>query len=172
MQCRTWTVHSRESAQPGINPGLLIFAHIQFCHLHHRYLFNSVVELPVLALVFQKFRIIESGHNYQKCASKIKLKNVNQKRMATARRLIFFWNFSRHPLLIWLHYFFHHYKTLKAVATATAPIVLLTPANFYHFQRRKFNFQPLSFTSETLSKKLAETKNIARANVKKIKAKK
>jgi hypothetical protein len=33
-------------------------------------------------------------------ASKIKLKNVNKKRMATARRLIFFWNFSRHPLLI------------------------------------------------------------------------
>jgi hypothetical protein len=32
-------------------------------------------------------------------ASKIKLKNVNKKRMATARRLIF-WNFSRHPLLI------------------------------------------------------------------------
>ncbi len=25
--------------------------------------------------------------------------------MATARRLIFFWNFSRHPLLIWLLFF-------------------------------------------------------------------
>jgi hypothetical protein len=34
-------------------------------------------------------------------ASKIKLKNVNKKRMATARRIIFF-NFSRHPLLITL----------------------------------------------------------------------
>jgi hypothetical protein len=56
------------------------------------------------------------------------------------------------------------------VATATAAIVLLTPANFYYFQRRKFNFQPLSFF-ETLGKKLAETK-IARTNVKKIKAKK
>ncbi len=55
----------------------------------------------------------------------------------------FFWNFSRHPLLIWLHCFFHHCKTLKAVATATAAIVLLTPANFYHFRRPKFNFQPL-----------------------------
>ncbi len=33
-------------------------------------------------------------------ASKIKLKNVNKKRMATSRRLIFFWNFSRHPMLI------------------------------------------------------------------------
>jgi hypothetical protein len=79
-------------------------------------------------------------------ASKIKLKNVNEKRMATARRLIFFWNFSRHPLLIWLHYCFHHCKTLKAVATA---IVVLTPANFYHFRRPKFNFQPLSFTCRT-----------------------
>jgi hypothetical protein len=58
------------------------------------------------------------------------------------------------------------------VATATAAIVLLTPANFYHFQRQKFKFQPLSFTFETFSKKLAETKIVARINVKKIKAKK
>jgi len=49
-------------------------------------------------------------------------------------------------------------------------IVLLTPANFYHLQRRKFNFQPLSFTFETFGKKLAETKIVARVNVKKIKA--
>ncbi len=51
-------------------------------------------------------------------------------------------------------------------------IVLLTPANFYHFQRGKFYFQPLSFTFETFGKKLAETNIIARVNVKKIKAKK
>jgi hypothetical protein len=57
------------------------------------------------------------------------------------------------------------------VATATAAIVMLTPANFYHFQRRKFNFQPLSFTLETFGKKLAETKIVASANVKTIKAK-
>jgi hypothetical protein len=55
---------------------------------------------------------------------------------------------------------------------ATAAIVLLTPANFYHFQRRKFNFQPLSSTFETFGEKLAETKIVARVNVKKIKAKK
>jgi hypothetical protein len=68
--------------------------------------------------------------------------------------------------------FFHHYKTLKAVATATATvaIVVLTPGNFYHFRRPKFDFQPLSFTFETFGKKLAETN--ARVNVKKIKAKK
>ena len=63
---------------------------------------------------------------------------------------------------------FHHYKTMKAVAMA---IVVLTPANFYHFLRPKFNFQPLSFTFETFGKKLAETKFIARINAKKIKAK-
>jgi hypothetical protein len=58
------------------------------------------------------------------------------------------------------------------VATATAAIVLLTPANFYHFRRPKFNFQPLSFTFETFGKKLEETKIVARDNGKKIKAKK
>jgi hypothetical protein len=55
---------------------------------------------------------------------------------------------------------------------ATAAIVLLTPANFYHFRRPKFNFQLLSFTFETFGKKLAEIKIVARVNVKKIKAKK
>ncbi len=68
--------------------------------------------------------------------------------------------------------FFYCYKTLKAVATVTVAIVLLTPANFYHFQRQKFNLQPLSFTFEAFGKKLAETKIVARVNVKKIKAKK
>jgi hypothetical protein len=58
------------------------------------------------------------------------------------------------------------------VATATAGIVLLTPANFYHFCRAKLNFQPVSFTFETFGKKLAETKIVARVNLKKIKAKK
>jgi hypothetical protein len=51
-----------------------------------------------------------------------------------------------------------------AVATATAAIVVLTPANFYHFQRPKLNFQPLSFIFETFGKKLAETKIVARIN--------
>jgi hypothetical protein len=68
--------------------------------------------------------------------------------------------------------FFHHDKTLKAVARATEAIVVLTPANFYHFRGPKFNFQPLSFTFETFGKKLAETKIIAWVNGKKIKAKK
>jgi hypothetical protein len=50
-------------------------------------------------------------------------------------------------------------KQKKAVATVTAAIVVLTPANFYHFRRQKFNFQPLSFTFETFGKKLAKKKN-------------
>jgi hypothetical protein len=58
------------------------------------------------------------------------------------------------------------------VATATAAIVVLTPANFYHFRRPKFNFQLLSFTFETFGKKLAETKIGGRVYVKKIIAKK
>ena len=33
--------------------------------------------------------------------------------------------------------------TSAAVVTVTAVIVVLTPANFYHFRRPKFNFQPL-----------------------------
>jgi hypothetical protein len=57
------------------------------------------------------------------------------------------------------------------VATATAAKVLLNHANFYHFQRQKFNFQPLSFTFETFGEKLAEIEIIARVHVKKIKAK-
>jgi hypothetical protein len=57
------------------------------------------------------------------------------------------------------------------VATATAGIVVLTPANFYHFRRPKFNFQPLSFTFETFGKKLAETKIVAWVDVKKTKEK-
>jgi hypothetical protein len=44
------------------------------------------------------------------------------------RRVIIFLNISRRPLLICLHCFLHQYKTLKAVATAMAAIVLLTPA--------------------------------------------
>jgi hypothetical protein len=40
-----------------------------------------------------------------------------------------------------------------------------------HFRRLKLYFQPLSFTFETFCKKLAETKIVARINVKKIKAK-
>jgi hypothetical protein len=43
------------------------------------------------------------------------------------------------------------------VATATAAIVVLTPANFYRFPRPELNFQPLSLTFETFDKKLAET---------------
>ncbi len=61
-------------------------------------------------------------------ASKIKLKKVNKKRTVTVRRIIIFLNISRHPLLICLQCCLHQYRTLKAVTTVTAAIVLLTPA--------------------------------------------
>jgi hypothetical protein len=48
--------------------------------------------------------------------------------MVTVRRVIIFLNISRHPLLICLQCCLPQYKTLKAVVTATAAIVLLTPA--------------------------------------------
>ncbi len=59
---------------------------------------------------------------------KIKVKNVNKKRTVTVRRLIIFLNISRRPLLICLQCCLHQYKNLKAVGTATAAIVLPTPA--------------------------------------------
>ncbi len=71
-------------------------------------------------------------HIYIRGASKIKLKKVNKKKTVTVRRVIIFLNISRRPLLICLHCCLHQYKTLKAVATAIAAIVLLTPAkNLY-----------------------------------------
>jgi hypothetical protein len=61
-------------------------------------------------------------------ASKIKLKKVNKKRVVTVRRVIIFLNILRRPLLICLHCCLHQCKTLKAVVTAIAAIILLTPA--------------------------------------------
>ncbi len=58
-------------------------------------------------------------------ATKIKLKKANNKKMVTVRRVIIFLNISRHPTLITL--LSSSYKTLTAVATATAAIVVLTP---------------------------------------------
>ncbi len=61
-------------------------------------------------------------------ASEIKLKKVNKKRTVTVRRVIIILNISSRPLWICLHCCLHQHKTLKAVATAMAMIVLLTPA--------------------------------------------
>ncbi len=60
-------------------------------------------------------------------ASKIKLKKVN-KENGYSQKGNFFLNISRHLLLIWLHCCLHQYKTLKAMTTAMAAIVVLTPA--------------------------------------------
>ncbi len=66
-------------------------------------------------------RKVSQHHWHLRSASKIKLENVNKKRMATARRLIFL-EFLKASLLIWLHCCFHHYKTLKAVGTTIAAV--------------------------------------------------
>ncbi len=55
-------------------------------------------------------------------------KKVNKNRTVTVRRVIIFLIISRRPLLTCLHCCLHQYKTLKAVTTAMAAIVLLTPA--------------------------------------------
>ena len=47
--------------------------------------------------------------------------------MVPVRRVIIFLNISSRPLLICLYCCLHQYKTLKAVVTAAA-IVVLTPA--------------------------------------------
>ncbi len=70
----------------------------------------------------------------------------------------FFLEFLKPSIADLINCCFHHYKTLKAVLTATAAIVVLTPANFCHFQRPIFNFQPLSFTFETFGKKTCRIK--------------
>ncbi len=57
------------------------------------------------------------------------------------------------------------------MATATAAIVLLTPVNFFFFTISEDQNSTFSLF-ETFGKKLAETKIVARVNVKKIKAKK
>jgi hypothetical protein len=59
---------------------------------------------------------------------------------------------------------------MKAVAMATAAIVLLTPANFYHFQRQKFNFQPPSLL-RPLAKNLQKQKSFLGSMFKKSKQK-
>ncbi len=58
----------------------------------------------------------------------IKLKKANKKTTVTVRMVIIFLNISRHSLLIRLKCCLHWYKTLKAVATSMAAIVVLTPS--------------------------------------------
>ncbi len=79
--------------------------------------------------------------------------------MAIAMRL-FFLEFLKASIADWITLFFYHYKTLKAVATATAAIVVLTPANFYNFRRPKFNFSLSPLLLRPLAKKLQKQKSL------------
>jgi hypothetical protein len=96
--------------------------------LSRMFLFFSLANLCCIVILF-----VSTSATFGTCtvvwgASKIKLKKLNKKKTVKVRRVIIFLKFSRHPLLIWLHCFLHQYKTLKAVATATKAIVMLTPA--------------------------------------------
>ncbi len=71
----------------------------------------------------------------------------------------FFLEFLKASIADLITLFFHRYKTLKAVATATAAIVFLTTANFYHFWRPKFNFQPSPSLLRPLAKNLQKQKS-------------
>jgi hypothetical protein len=91
--------------------------------------------------------------------------------MATARRLIFL-EFLKASIADLITLLFSSLQNSEGGGDSDSGDSFADPAKFYHFQRRKFNFQPLSFTFETFGKKLAETKIVARVNVKKIKVKK
>ncbi len=100
--------------------GSLVLLSSRFLNLSNFVLQSSCFVL--FSSIYLNFKLYIRG------ASKIKLKKVNKKRPVTVRRVIIFLNISRHPLLICLQCCLRQYKTLKAVATATAAIVLLTPA--------------------------------------------
>ena len=91
--------------------------------------------------------------------------------MATARRQIFF-EFLKASIADLIILLLLSLQNSEGGGNGNSGDSCADPANFYHFRRPKFNFQPLSFTLETFGKKHAETKIVARVNVKKIKAKK
>jgi hypothetical protein len=111
------------------------------------------------------------GRRYLRGASKIKVKSMYKKRMATAWRLIFL-EFLKASIADLVTLQFSSLQNSEGSGNGDSGDSFATHANFYHFRRPKFNFQLLSFTFETFGKKLAETKIVARVNVKKIKAKK
>ena len=87
--------------------------------------------------------------------------------MATARRLIFL-EFLKASIADLITLFFSSLQNSEGGGDSGDSFA--DPCQFLPFPKRKFNFQPLSFTFETFGKKLAETKIVARVNVKKIKA--
>ena len=103
-------------------------------------------------------------------ASKIKLKNVNKKRTAIAKRLIFL-EFLKASIADLITLLFSSLQNSEGGGDSDSGDSFADPCQFLPFPKTKFDFQPLSFTFETFGKKLAETKIVARVNVKKIKAK-
>jgi hypothetical protein len=79
--------------------------------------------------------------------------------MATARRLIFL-DFLKASITDLITLLFSSIQNSEGCGDGDRGDSFLTPANFYHFRRPKFNFQPLSFTFETLAKNLQKQKSL------------
>jgi hypothetical protein len=134
-------------------------------NLRWGYILSNVI-LFDMALIYE----LKMTKHLVRGASKIKLKNVNKKRMAAARRL-FFLEFLKASIADLITLFFSSLQNSEGGGNSDSGDSFAGPCQFLPFGRPKFNFQPLSFTFETFGKKLAETKIVARVNVKKIKAK-
>jgi hypothetical protein len=91
--------------------------------------------------------------------------------MATARRLIFFLEFLKASIADLVTLLFSSLQNSEGGGNDNSGDSCADPCQFLPFPKTKLNSQPLSFPFETFGKKLAETKIVARINVKKIKSK-
>ncbi len=99
-------LYNRNHSAPDPSPFFFISTNIQSYIFQRAVYFCTTNQIQYLkvwwhAAAFFLFLFFYINRADIRGASKIKLKNVNKKRMATARRLIFLRNFSRHPLQIW-----------------------------------------------------------------------
>jgi hypothetical protein len=85
--------------------------------------------------------------------------------MATARSLIFF-EFLKASIADLVTLLFSSLQNSEGGGNDDSGDSFADPCQFLPFPKTKFNFHPLSFTFETFGKKLAETKIVARINVK------
>ena len=101
--------------------------------------------------------------------SKIKLKNVNKKRMATARRLIFL-EFLKASIADLITLLFSSLQNPEGGGDGDSSDSCADPCQFFTIsedQNLTFSLSPSLL--RPLAKKLAETKIVARVNVKKSK---
>jgi hypothetical protein len=82
---------------------------------------------------------VDGVKKFPRSIQKIKLKNVNKKRMATAKRQIFL-EFLKASIADMITLLFSSLQNSEGGGDGNSGDSVLTPANFYHFQRPKFNF--------------------------------